>query len=66
MEYVSPEGLRIDGRRPKELRRLDCSLDVLHSADGSAVFQMGNTKVLFHISGWARLRTLHELRAPAI
>ncbi len=51
MEYVSPEGLRIDGRRPKELRRLDCSLDVLHSADGSAVFQMGNTKVLFHISG---------------
>eukprot|EP00983_Pelagomonas_calceolata_P110587 1159689-Pelagomonas_calceolata.AAC.2 len=45
MEYVTPEGLRIDGRRPKELRRLDCSLDVLQSADGSAVFQMGNTKV---------------------
>lgn len=45
MEFVSPEGLRLDGRRPKELRRLSCSIDVLASADGSAIFEMGNTKV---------------------
>ena len=44
MEFVSPEGLRIDGRRPKELRRLDAQLDVLSSADGSAIYSMGNTK----------------------
>ncbi len=44
MEFVSPEGLRIDGRRANELRRLNAQLDVLESADGSAIFEMGNTK----------------------
>lgn len=54
MEFISPEGLRMDGRRPKELRRLSCQLSVLASADGSAVFQMGNTKVCTKRvgSGW--------------
>ena len=45
MEYVNPEGLRQDGRRPKELRQLSCELGVLAKADGSAMFEMGNTKV---------------------
>jgi exosome complex component RRP41 len=45
MEFVSPEGLRQDGRRPHELRRTAAQLDVLESADGSAIFEMGNTKV---------------------
>jgi ribonuclease PH len=45
MEFVSPEGLRLDGRRPKELRQLKAELGVLKSADGSAMFEMGNTKV---------------------
>lgn len=45
MEFVSPEGLRLDGRRPKELRQLKSELGVLQSADGSATFEMGNTKV---------------------
>jgi ribonuclease PH len=45
MEFVSPEGLRLDGRRPKELRQLKAELGVLQSADGSATFEMGNTKV---------------------
>jgi exosome complex RNA-binding protein Rrp42 (RNase PH superfamily) len=44
MEFLSPEGLRLDGRRPKELRQLKCELGVLQSADGSAIFEMGNTK----------------------
>jgi polyribonucleotide nucleotidyltransferase len=46
MEFVSPEGLRLDGRRPKELRQLKAELGVLQSADGSATFEMGNTKVV--------------------
>lgn len=45
MEYISPEGLRLDGRRPKELRQLSCQFGVLAKADGSATFEMGNTKV---------------------
>lgn len=45
MEYVSPEGLRQDGRRPPETRRVHCQIGVLQNADGSAIFEMGNTKV---------------------
>ncbi|CAI5506886.1 unnamed protein product [Closterium sp. Naga37s-1] len=51
MEFVSPEQLRLDGRRPKELRQLKCELGVLRSADGSASFEMGNTKVLAVVYG---------------
>ncbi|MEW5310182.1 MAG: hypothetical protein WDW38_002003 [Sanguina aurantia] len=51
MEFVSPEGLRLDGRRPRELRRLACELDVLSSASGSATFTVGNTKVLAAVFG---------------
>eukprot|EP00270_Netrium_digitus_P005346 TRINITY_DN17031_c0_g1_i3.p1 TRINITY_DN17031_c0_g1~~TRINITY_DN17031_c0_g1_i3.p1 ORF type:complete len:235 (-),score=62.80 TRINITY_DN17031_c0_g1_i3:176-880(-) len=45
MEFISPEGLRLDGRRPHELRQLKCEVGVLEKADGSAYFEMGNTKV---------------------
>jgi exosome complex RNA-binding protein Rrp42 (RNase PH superfamily) len=45
MEYISPEGLRQDGRRPQELRQLKCEIGVLTKADGSAIFEMGSTKV---------------------
>jgi len=51
LEYVSPEGLRLDGRRAKELRRIKCSLGSLAGADGSAYFQQGNTKVLATVHG---------------
>ena len=46
-EWVTPEGLRGDGRRARELRRLRVELGVLPHADGSACVEMGNTKV-----GW--------------
>ncbi len=35
----------LPARRPKELRQLKAELGVLASADGSAMFEMGNTKV---------------------
>lgn len=38
-------------RRPKELRQLKASLGVLAGADGSALFEMGNTKVLAAVWG---------------
>ena len=44
-EWVTPEGLRGDGRRARELRRLRVELGVLPHADGSACVEMGNTKV---------------------
>ena len=51
MEYVSPEGLRQDGRRAQELRQLKCEIGLLNKADGSATFEMGNTKVLTAFRG---------------
>ncbi|XVF80178.1 hypothetical protein PTKIN_Ptkin15bG0050200 [Pterospermum kingtungense] len=51
MEYVSPEGLRIDGRRPMEMRQLRAEIGTVAKADGSAVFEMGNTKVIAAVYG---------------
>ncbi|KAH7578015.1 hypothetical protein JRO89_XS01G0328800 [Xanthoceras sorbifolium] len=51
MEYVSPEGLRLDGRRPTEMRQLRAEIGAVSKADGSAVFEMGNTKVIAAVYG---------------
>ena len=65
-EWISPEGLRVDGRRPAELRRMKVVLGVLSgsgsssgghaAADGSARVDAGNTKVRFFSS----LISVHE------
>ncbi|XP_042481743.1 exosome complex component RRP41 homolog isoform X1 [Macadamia integrifolia] len=51
MEYVSPEGLRLDGRRPMEMRQIRAEIGAVSKADGSAVFEMGNTKVIAAVYG---------------
>ncbi|KAK4849500.1 hypothetical protein QYF36_025481 [Acer negundo] len=51
MEFVSPEGLRLDGRRPTEMRQLRAEIGVVSKADGSAMFEMGNTKVIAAVYG---------------
>jgi hypothetical protein len=50
-EAVNVSGLRVDGRRAREVRRLRCTLGVLPRADGSAVFEQGNTRVLCVVTG---------------
>ena len=50
-EIVSPEGLRIDGRRPNEMRKLKCEVGLVQDADGSAIVEQGYTKVLVTIYG---------------
>jgi len=50
-EFLSPEGLRLDGRRPGELRGVTASIGVLPSIDGSAIFELGGTKVLATVQG---------------
>lgn len=44
-------GLRIDGRRPAELRKITSTTCVLSQADGSAYLEHGNTKVLAAVYG---------------
>eukprot|EP00118_Oscarella_pearsei_P017336 m.171268 g.171268 ORF g.171268 m.171268 type:complete len:244 (+) comp39053_c0_seq11:69-800(+) len=51
MEYLSPEGLRLDGRRPHEIRKITCEMGTVKQADGSALVQQGNTKALATVYG---------------
>ncbi|XP_071957535.1 exosome complex component RRP41-like [Antedon mediterranea] len=51
MELLSDQGFRVDGRKPHELRKVQCRLGVLNDADGSAYIEQGNTKVLAVVYG---------------
>lgn len=51
IEYVSIAGLRVDGRRPNEARRLAFDFGVVSGAQGSAFFAQGNTKVIASVYG---------------
>jgi len=51
IELLTPEGLRVDGRRPGELRVLDCRMGLFPGMDGSAFFQQGNTRVIATVRG---------------
>ncbi|KAK4411474.1 Exosome complex component RRP41 [Sesamum angolense] len=61
MEYVNPEGLRLDGRRPMEMRQLRAEIGVVSKADGSAVFEMGNTKVIAAVYGPREVRCEYSM-----
>lgn len=61
-EFITSEGLRRDGRRAKELRRIRCQVGVLQDADGSAMFEMGNTQVLASVFGPREVDSRSELR----
>lgn len=50
-DLVSEQGLRLDGRRANELRRIRCKLGVFSQPDGSAYLEQGNTKVLAAVYG---------------
>uniref|UniRef100_A0A7S1XQ04 Uncharacterized protein n=1 Tax=Phaeomonas parva TaxID=124430 RepID=A0A7S1XQ04_9STRA len=51
-DFLGTAGLRVDGRRPRELRRLQVTMGTsTHEVDGSAYFEMGQTKVLACVVG---------------
>merc|ERR1712066_154944 len=50
-ELLSDQGLRLDGRKSGELRRIRCNMGVFGQADGSAYIEQGNTKVLAAVYG---------------
>lgn len=50
-ELLSKIGLRLDGRRENELRRIRCKLGVFTQPDGSAYLEQGLTKVLAAVYG---------------
>eukprot|EP00884_Botryococcus_braunii_P005072 jgi/Botrbrau1/14566/Bobra.27_3s0005.1 len=66
IEYINPEGLRLDGRRPREARRIECELGILPHADGSAVISQGNTKVVLQCLGPEPLQEGGGLAGPSL
>eukprot|EP00929_Paragymnodinium_shiwhaense_P003196 TRINITY_DN103628_c0_g1_i1.p1 TRINITY_DN103628_c0_g1~~TRINITY_DN103628_c0_g1_i1.p1 ORF type:complete len:257 (+),score=37.89 TRINITY_DN103628_c0_g1_i1:46-816(+) len=53
LEYLTPEGFRVDGRRVTEPRRVACSIGTASGgeADGYAVFELGGTKAVAYVYG---------------
>lgn len=56
---ILENGLRVDGRRPDEMRPIKIELGVLKNADGSAIFEMGNTKVIAAVYGPKEMHPRH-------
>ncbi|KAG0185654.1 hypothetical protein DFQ28_009021 [Apophysomyces sp. BC1034] len=56
-------GLRIDGRRANELRKITAKTSVFSQADGSAYIEQGNTKCLAAVYGPREAR--HRMQALA-
>lgn len=50
-EYISLDGLRLDGRRAGEVRKIRSLLGTLSRADGSAYYEQGHTRVLAAVYG---------------
>jgi exosome complex component RRP41 len=56
---LSPDGLRIDGRKLDELRPLKIEAGALHQADGSAFVEWGANKVLAAVYGPREVHPRH-------
>lgn len=52
LDLITLDGLRVDGRRAKEVREIRCKIGALSGlADGSVYYEQGNTKCLVAIYG---------------
>ena len=56
---ISPEGLRVDGRRPDELRPIELKVGVLKQANGSASIRQGKTYIIAGVYGPRELHPRH-------
>ncbi|HTT45880.1 MAG TPA: exosome complex exonuclease Rrp41 [Thermoplasmata archaeon] len=56
---LSPEGLRIDGRKLDELRPIKIQVGTLHNADGSAFVEWGANKVMAAVYGPREVHPRH-------
>lgn len=56
---INEKGLRIDGRKPEELRPIKIEVGVLSNADGSAYIEQGKNKILAAVYGPKELHPKH-------
>jgi ribonuclease PH len=51
--------LRINGRKLLEMREIECHLGVMKNTSGSAMFTIGNTKVVAFVQGPHQVISTH-------
>ena len=60
MVLINDQGLRLDGRRPDQLRNLKIEAGVLKQADGSCYLEWGGNKVLAAVYGPRECHPRHD------
>jgi len=58
-KLIDKKGLRLDGRKPDELRPIKIDVGILSNADGSAYIQQGGNKILAAVYGPKELHPKH-------
>jgi exosome complex component RRP41 len=58
-KLIDKRGLRLDGRKPEELRPIKLEVGILPNADGSAYIQQGKNKILAGVFGPRELHPKH-------
>jgi len=58
-KLIDKKGLRLDGRKPNELRQIKIEVGVLSNADGSAYIEQGKNKILAAAFGPRELHPKH-------
>ena len=56
---ITPDGRRLDGRRPDEIRDIKIKVGILENADGSAYVEQGNTKIYAAVYGPREVHPRH-------
>jgi exosome complex component RRP41 len=58
-KLIDKKGLRLDGRKPDELRQIKIDVGILSNADGSAYIEQGKNKILAAVFGPKELHPKH-------
>ena len=59
LTLISPDGRRLDGRRPDDIRELKIKAGILENAGGSAYVELGNTKIYAAVYGPREVHPRH-------
>lgn len=59
IKLINENGLRVDGRRPSELRPIKMEVGILSNADGSAYIEQGKSKILAAVYGPREVHPRH-------
>ncbi|MEM0336778.1 MAG: exosome complex exonuclease Rrp41 [Candidatus Caldarchaeum sp.] len=59
IRLINENGLRVDGRRPDEMRRMRMEVGVLEKTDGSAYVELGGTRIYAGVIGPREVHPKH-------